>query len=110
MAVYEVVQPLIVVRDDEGQQHMLYQGAVFSGEGLDKEHVKMLRDEGFIQKATAPKVDDDSADEKPTKVGDIVAAVGDDKGLAQQYLDEENAAEKPRKSLVEKLQAVLDAE
>jgi hypothetical protein len=52
----------------------------------------------------------DSGATQPTTVKDILADVGDDKAKAQAYLDEENAAERPRTSLVEKLQAVLGAE
>lgn len=103
--IYEVTKPLVVVRDEVGAQHMFYEGATFSSEGLDKDHVKMLVDEDFIVKAS-----DVAPEGKPSTVKDILADVGDDKAKAQQYLDEESAAEKPRSSLVESLQAVLDAE
>lgn len=51
-----------------------------------------------------------SGDDKPTSVKDILADVGDDKAKASEYLEAENAAEKPRPSLVEGLQAVIAAE
>lgn len=52
---------------------------------------------------------DDAApsDGKPTSVKDILAAVGDDQALAQQYLDEETAkGDDARPTLVEKLTAI----
>jgi hypothetical protein len=51
-----------------------------------------------------------SDDDEPTTVADIVAVVGSDKALAQHYLDEENAATKPRSTLVEQLEAVIAAD
>lgn len=41
-------------------------------------------------------------------VDDVLARVGDDPTAAQAALDAENAKSKPRKSLVEKLQAITD--
>lgn len=48
---------------------------------------------------------------RPTSVKDILKAVGDDQALAQAYLDEELAkpADDQRSSLVEKLEAVVNA-
>ena len=41
-------------------------------------------------------------------VGDVLAAVGDDPALAIAALDAENTREKPRKSLVSKLEAIAN--
>lgn len=62
MATFQVIKPLIVVRDEKQQQHMLYQDAVFSDEGLDAEHVEMLEDEGFIEAFTPPERHENEGD------------------------------------------------
>lgn len=43
----------------------------------------------------------------PTKADDVLAAVGDDPVKAQEALDLENAAAKPRVTLVAKLEAII---
>lgn len=92
---------------------------VFAGDpvpvNIDEADLERLLAEGFLAevdaKVTGSKAEKGSAsDGKPTSVKDILAAVGNDKVAAQEYLDEENAAEKPRTSLVEGLQGVIDAE
>lgn len=109
---YTVTAPLVVARDTSGRHHHLYTGAVLP-EDIDEEQLKQLLDAEMVVKvkATASKKDADNAgDNKPTSVKDILKDVGDDKAKAQEYLDAENAAASPRSSLVEGLQAVLDAE
>lgn len=101
---YKVTSPLVIVRHgvapDMGVSY-LYEGALLP-ENPDPDQLKQLLEAGQVAE-----IDED--DGKPTTVKAILAAVGDDKELAQVALDEENAAEKPRPSLVEKLQAVIDA-
>lgn len=96
---HKVTGPLATPYLETGERIYLYEGA-FLPSNLREGEADRLVELGLVSEV---KVDD----EKPTSVKDILADVGDDKGKAQEYLDEENAAEKPRPSLVEKLQAVL---
>lgn len=45
---------------------------------------------------------------KPPTIDEVLAEVGDDQALAAAALEAEQAREKPRSTLVEKLQAVID--
>jgi hypothetical protein len=76
-------------------------------EGADPDDVARLVEEGYLEEVDV--ADPESDDAAPTTVQGILDAVGDDKTLAQQYLDEENAATKPRVTLVEQLQAIVGA-
>ena len=80
-------------------------------EGIDKDDQKRLLKEGYLTELEIVDdvVQEDDADEGPTGVKEILAEVGDDAEAAQRYLDAENAAKKPRKTLVEALQKVIDA-
>lgn len=67
---YTVTKPLIVVRDELGAQHMFYEGASFSSEGLDKDHVEQLEEEGFIEEREEPELPENAGDQgdgAPTK-------------------------------------------
>lgn len=111
MASYEGKAPLTMCRTAAPTTYVSVLAGAPVPENIDPDDLKRLVDEGFLVKVSGKAAKaEEPADSKPTKVDDIVAAVGDDKVLAQEYLDAENAAEKPRVSLVEKLQAVIDAE
>lgn len=103
---YKVTAPLVVIANadpEKGGDWYGYDGATVP-EGHNDERCKQLVKEGFLE------VVDASADSgKPSTVDEILDAVGDDPAKAAAALEEENAAKKPRKSLVEKLQAVVDA-
>lgn len=106
---YVGVAPLTMVRIGSGQTASMayvYRDAPVP-DGADPEDVARLVDEGYLEEREVADPAPDEED-KPTKVDDILAAVGDDKTLAQQYLDEENAAERPRSTLIAGLQAVVD--
>lgn len=112
---FKVTAPLVIIPNADGRSGDWYgyDGATVPPSHND-ERCKQLVKEGMLEKvkdtAKAETKADPSGDSKPTSVKDILADVGEDKAKAQEYLDEENAAEKPRTSLVEKLQAVLSAE
>lgn len=103
---YKVISAAAVVKDASGSMHHFYRDAVISG-GFNDARCDELVEEGFLEKVTVS--DDDSGADKPAAVKDILAEVGDDKDKAQAALDAENASEKPRTSLVAKLEAVLAA-
>lgn len=103
---YQVTAPLVIVPDETGAQRYFYKDAVLPS-GLDRDRVKQLAKEGMLEQV---EVAADSDAGKPAKVDDILAEVGDDKEKAAAALEAENASDKPRTSLVSKLQAVIDAE
>lgn len=86
---------------------------VFAGDpvpaGCDEEDLARLLEEGYLEYIEVAVDAEDSADGQPTTKAGILAAVGEDKALAQQYLDQEQAAEKPRPTLVKALQDIVDA-
>lgn len=100
---YQVKAALVIVPDEQGSFHHFYQGTVLPG-GLDEKRVKELAKEGFLEKVETPTEVGPAAD----SVEGILAAVGDDKAQAQSALDQENAKDKPRPSLVKKLEAIVN--
>lgn len=118
---YKVIKPYVIVASADGVAGDFSggYGAVVPA-GHNDERCETLVDEGFLEKvkdekpAKAEKKSEDGKksddDSKPTSVKDILAAVGSDKAKAQEFLDAENAAEKPRVSLVADLEKVLAAE
>jgi hypothetical protein len=107
---YKVTSALVVVRDDKGAFHHFYEGAVLPAAGLDDEHVAQLADEGMLKEvevAPATEPEPETTATKPTTVEDILAEVGDDKDKAAAALEEELASSKPRKTLLESLEAIL---
>jgi hypothetical protein len=106
---YVGAEALTMVRPEGSAAPSIY---VFEGDavpaGADPDDVARLVDEGYLVEQEVADVAED--EDKPTTVTDIVAVVGSDKALAQQYLDEENAATKPRPTLVEQLEAVIAAD
>lgn len=98
--------PLAFVRTQSGGYVNVLEGDPVPVDILD-EDLERLLGRGWLVEAPSA---DDEADAGPTTKDEILAAVGEDKALAQQYLDAENAAKKPRVTVVAGLQAVLDAE
>lgn len=103
---YQVSAPLVVVPDTTGSFHHFYNGTVLP-DGLDEKRVKQLAKEGMLEKVDATEQPADGGSDKPATVEEILAAVGDDKAKAQAALDEEKAG-KNRKTLVDKLAAVVN--
>lgn len=107
---YTVTVPLAIVRDDKGVSHHFYEGGVVS---FDSDHVNDLVKDGALVKGDAKsdsKGADAPAEDKPAKVADILAEVGDDKEKAAAALATENArGDAARSTLTEKLQSVIDA-
>jgi hypothetical protein len=104
---YVSVEPLTMVRIGSAETATMayvYEGAPVP-DGADPDDVARLVKEGYLEERDAA----DPEPDQPTTVEGILGAVVDDKALAQQYLDQENAAEKPRSTLVGKLQAIVDA-
>lgn len=62
MTAYQVVKAAAVITGSDGAQHMLYERAIFDDANYNAEHVKMLLDEGFIEKA---EVADEAAVDEP---------------------------------------------
>jgi hypothetical protein len=117
---YAVTAPLVIARDTTGRQHHLYTGARLP-EDIDPDQLEQLIDSGMVAEVeddekpakkgkSKSEKDDAPAPDKPAPVKDILAEVGDDKEKAAAALEAENALDKPRPSLVTKLQAVVDAE
>lgn len=106
MTTYLSAVPLAMVRTQSGGYVNVLEGDHVPGDILEEDLERLLGRGWLVEAPTA----DEAGDDKPTTVPDILAAVGTDKALAQQYLDEENKAKKPRVSLVEPLQAIVDAE
>lgn len=104
---YKVTSPLVIVPNANrvnGDGYFYIDGII--PDGFNDQRCDQLVKDGMLAKVEASH---DTADEKSNKVEDILAEVGDDKDLAAEALAAEQAKPKPRKSLVEKLQAVLDA-
>jgi hypothetical protein len=92
-----------------GEKRVVVERGNLVPDGVSAVDLENLTSFGAIAGVTVPDAAVDS-DSKPAKVEDILAEVGDDKEKAQAALDSEQGQTKPRKSLVEKLQAVLAAE
>lgn len=107
---YQGAAPLTMARTAAGGYVNIHAGDPVP-DGLDPDDQKRLIERGFIVEAEAPSEDTsgDDGGNKPANVKDILKEVGDDPAKAQAALDEEKAQDKPRPSLVEKLQAVVDA-
>lgn len=110
MSSYTVVAPYVTlkVHDLNGSEVVqgYYKGAVVEdpvkGDSLDK-HVRT----GMVEMVSDAS-DDDPA--RPPKVADVLAEVGEDKAKATAALEQESArGDAARTTLVEKLQAVIDA-
>ncbi len=110
MSSYVVTVPLAIVRDNDGVSHHFYEGGVV---GFDSDHVKQLVEDGALVKsdsADAAPAGDPAPEDKPAKVNDIIAEVGDDKDKAAAALETEKArGDAARPTLLDKLQAVIDA-
>ena len=101
---YKVTSPLVIVPNADGTSGdgYFYKDAVIPA-GFNDKRANELVDEGMVEKVKA----DSGTSEKSDKVDDILAEVGDDKDKAQAALDAENAKEKPRATLVGKLEGIL---
>lgn len=108
---YKVKSPLVVVApsgksDDLGDANngprYFYDGAIIPDGFNDKRCDELVKD-GMLEKVEASKADGPS----PDSVEGILADVGEDKEKAQAALDAEQAKEKPRSSLVGKLESIL---
>lgn len=62
---YTVITPLVIVRDNTGSMHHVYQGGLLP-ENADEDHVKQLLEGKMVEKAKAPApAADKPADGKP---------------------------------------------
>ena len=113
---FKVTAPLVLVAPSEQSDDLsdanagpryFYEKAVIP-DGFNDERCKELVKEGLLEKVKADA--DSGSGDNPDSVDSILGEVGDDKAKAQAALDAENAKEKPRKTLVSKLEAVLKAE
>ena len=98
---YQVTAPYVTVKQADAVRGF-YTDAVFEA---DKDAVAHLLRKGMVREFEEPKPE-------PTKepsVKDILAAVGDDPEAAATMLEAEQEREKPRKSLIEGLEAVIAA-
>lgn len=107
-AAYRVTAPLVIVRDETGASHHVYQGGLLP-DSADKDHVQQLVDGELVEKVKAAPAPEPAPAEKSDKVDDILAEVGDDKDKAAAALELENAkGDKARSSLVSKLEAIAN--
>lgn len=113
---YKVITPLVALAaaaksDDLGDANngprYFYDGAVIPS-GYNDERCEQLVKDGMLEKVKADSGSD--ADKEPS-VKEILADVGDDKEKAAAALaaEQEARGDKARKTLVEPLQAVIDA-
>lgn len=103
-----VTAPCVMIANEEtGQFSHFYEGATIPA-GYNDERVAQLVEEKMVRKADpSPKSESDSTKAKAPSVDEILAEVGDDKDKAAAALAAEQGVAKPRKSLVEKLEAVI---
>ena len=132
---YQVLSPLVIVKSaEDGTLHHLYQGATVSRDQVDAEQFdqllesEMIGSEDDLVEAQAVEGNDPNRppgvapqdvnpegeppaeeEEEPSRVDDIVAAVGDDKEAARAALEKEQATDSPRSTLVKKLEAIIEA-
>lgn len=100
-------QPLTIARGRNGAHVYVYKGTGIAAESLDPDDAARLLQAGFLKEAPVePSSDDADAD---GSVKGVLAEVGEDKEKAQAALDAEKAKDKPRTSLVTKLEAILAA-
>lgn len=102
---YVVTAPLVVAKHSSGSNSHIYAGGRLP-EDIDEEQLEQLLDSAMVEEVE-DEVDEEPAEE-PTTVEDILAAVGEDKDLAAEYLEKERAG-KNRSTLIEKLEAILTA-
>lgn len=107
---YKVTAPLVIVQNDDGVggDGYFYQDAVIP-DGFNDERCDQLVKDGMLEKAKADSGSGDSTKEPTVK--EILDEVGDDKEKAAAALaaEQEARGDKARKTLVEPLQAVIDA-
>lgn len=61
---YKVIAPLVIVKDDKGAQHHLYEGAVvFSN--ADPDHLEQLLDSGMVEEFEVPAEPEPEPDAPP---------------------------------------------
>jgi len=103
---YKVTSPLVIVPNADGENGSgyFYEDAVIPDGFNDKRCDQLVKD-GMLEKVKAEKVKADSG--SADTVDAILTEVGDDKAKAQTALDAENAKDKPRATLVGKLEAIL---
>ena len=115
---YQVIAPLALVApaaksgdlsDANGGPRYFYEKAVIP-DGFNDERCDELVKDGLLEKVKGDAPADTSGSENPDSVDAILAEVGDDKAKAQTALDAETAKDKPRKTLVSKLEAIVKAE
>lgn len=108
---YKVTAPLVVVQNDDGVggDGYFYQDAVIP-DGFNDERCAQLVKDGMLEKVKADSGSDGDGGKEPS-VKEILAEVGDDKEKAAVALaaEQEARGDKARKTLVESLQAVIDA-
>jgi hypothetical protein len=107
---YKVTSPLVIVPNADGKSSdgYFYENAVIP-DGFNDERCEELVKDGMLEKARADAGSGDSTKEPTVK--EILDEVGDDKEKAAEALaaEQEARGDKARKTLVEPLQAVIDA-
>ena len=98
---YRVTAPYVTVKQGDAVRGF-YTDAVFEADESAVEH--LLR-KGMVEEVEEPKPEPARA----PSVKDILAEVGDDPEAAATVLEVEQAKDKPRKSLVDGLEAVIAA-
>lgn len=108
---YKVISPLVIVPNADGVNGdgYFYKDAVIPAGFNDKRCESLVKD-GMLEKVKAEKAADPEPAKEPT-VKEILDEVGDDKEKAAAALaaEQEARGDKARKTLVEPLQAVIDA-
>jgi hypothetical protein len=105
MSVYISASALTIAKDLSGRQVYIYKDQPVNGAALDPEDLARLVEAGHLVELGAS---EEGTQGEPTTVDEILAAVGDDAEQAAAYLDAETAKDKPRKGLVEKLEAIIE--
>lgn len=110
--VYVSTEAVTCARDPKGSFVYIYRGQGVPVGALDETDAKRLVKRGFLEVRDiedASAAGGESNPASPATIGDVLTEVGDDKVKAQEALDAEKASAKPRTTLVDKLQAVIDA-
>lgn len=104
---YTVIAPLVVMPHIDGTSGdgYFYADAIIP-DGYNDERCKELAEDGMLEKVKATAAA--SSDPAPDTVEAILAEVGDDQAKAAAALEAENAKDKPRSTLVSKLEAIAN--
>lgn len=94
----------------ETQGYVLVPAGVQVPGDILEEDAKRLLAEGYLVERESSTDDDDRGGDKPAKVDDILAEVGEDKAKATEALEAEKArGDAARTTLLAKLQSIVDA-